>query len=172
MNNGTIILSKSGKSDKWYVRLVIWLIVKASGYNYEHTRVYIDGWVFETRHPEGFIKTKQEIGKSENRTFLEPITPLTATQAMAIKSYFDDRIRNNRPYNYAKLLLALLLYKTRPFWELIKWVPFQDDKLFGDFCSAGVDEAYKFAGIDLLPDGYEEITTPGDFLKSKLLKEV
>lgn len=171
MKNGTIILTISGRSSKWYARLVVWFIRKASGYEFDHTRGVIDGWTYETRHPDGFVKTKGHIQNTGNTVFLEPIKSLTKKQSETIKAYFDQRIENNRPYNYPKLFLSLLLYWSRPFWELIKWVPFQDDTLWGDHCSSAWDCGYKAANIDLLP-GYEEITSPGDFMKSKLLRIV
>ena len=170
MKNGTVILTASARSSKWYIRLVIWFIRKASGYSYDHTRVWIDGYIYETTTPYGFRKTKGTLTKADGRDLLEPIIELTSAEKIAMVSYFDRRIKDNAPYNYAKLFISLLLYWSRPFFEWLKWVPFQDDKLFGDFCSSAVDEAFLFAGLDILPEGYEEITTPGDFMKSKFFK--
>ena len=132
--------------------------------------MWINGWIYETRHPEGFRKSEGTLTKKSGRAILEPIRDLTETEVKAIISYFDDRIRNKSPYNYIKLFTSLLLFWSRPLWEKIKWVPFQDDKLFGDFCSSAVDSAYWFAGINILPNGYEEITTPGDFMESEFFE--
>lgn len=171
MKNGTVILTID-KSDTWYVKLVLWFIRKASGFPHTHTQVWIDGYIWETRHPDGFCKTKRTPTPAENRVLLEPVRDLTKEESEGMKAFFEDKIRNNIPYNYPKLFLSFFLYWSRPFWEKIKWIPFQDDKVWGNHCSSGVDEAFMFVGIDVLPDGYEEITTPGDFTKSEFFKEI
>jgi hypothetical protein len=167
MKNGTVILTyPRGKFDKWYVNFVIWCIQKVTKSKYIHTQVWVDGYMLETVHPSGFQKKKQTPEKREGLDFLEPIRDLTQKECDSITAYFDDKIRNNIPYGYAKLFLSFILAWSRPFWEKIKWIPFQEDKIWGNHCSSGVDEAFKFSGIDILPNGYEEITSPSDFIQS------
>ena len=68
--------------------------------------------------------------------------------------------------------MYLALAKTKPFWNKIGWCPMAVDAIWGDFCSAAVDTACRFVGIDLLPNRMEEFTSPGDILESELLEEI
>ena len=167
MKDGTLILSTSGRSSKWYARLVIWLIRKAAGSDYDHTRGSLGGVIYETRHPDGYRKSIKDLSKLiPGRAILTPKVDLTPVQVAIMTDYWEHHIAKGSGYNYKKLFLSLLIPWTRFFWHWIKWVPWHDSEKHGDHCSGAWDECYKLAGMDILKKKYEEITAPGDLLNN------
>lgn len=163
--NGTVLLYRNGKQDKWYQQLICDWIEFASGSEYIHAVVILNGFKYETRHPGGFRKTIYS-GCSKNTAIGRPKNILGAVDVAGKVSFWEDKIRKKLPYNYIKLFTALLLFKTKPIWEKLGWVPFQDINKFGDFCFAAVDESYKFVGIDIMPGQIEQISTGKHFTDS------
>lgn len=168
MKNGTVIQT-IGTAHKWYEKIVYWAMKKASGGPETHSQVWIDGFIYETSYPNGYGKKERTPVQSESVYFLVPTRELTDDECSAMKAFYEDKIRDRIKYATLKLLISFVIAFSRPVWEKLRWIPFQDDRLWGEYCSAAVDQAYKFAGIELLP-GYEEITSPHDLTKSKFFR--
>lgn len=168
MQNGTVIQT-IGKGSKWYEKIVYWFIRKESGGPETHSQVWLDGFVYEVGWPKGFNRRKEIPSESDGKYFLVPTRELTLYEVTAMEDFYKDKIRQGIKYGTAKLLISFILSFTRPLWEKIRWMPLEDDRVWGEYCSAAVDQAFKFAGIDLLP-GFEEITTPRDLTKSTFLR--
>lgn len=167
MKDGTVFVTKNRKSDDLFSNTLGNLIEYFTGMPYVHVEVWCKG------HRYGSVKggpRKTTTVPNRNGTvFLQPREELTEKQKEAMNEYLERML--SRPYNVFKLVSLALVYPTRWFWNWIGWVPFEKD-VFGVVCSVYVDEAYKAAGIDLLPGRSEEYTSPGDFLKSELLEKV
>ena len=169
MENGTIIQIKNRDWGDWKSNLVCGMIEKITGSDVIHSQVVLNNIKYETAHPGGFQSSPfKSVGKLNDS--LSPIREMTDAEVTSMVAWYEDKIRNKRPYNYIKLFACLLLSWTKPFWQLIGYVPFSH-KIWGDFCSAGVDEAFKFIGWDLLPEELEAFTAPGDLYNSVLHKK-
>lgn len=167
MKNGTVIVTKYRPSKHFFWNLLSKLIVFFTGMPYTHVEIYCDYYMYGSTLG-GPRKTK-EIPK--NVIFLEPKIDLTQKQQNFMKRYLESKLGNKGRYNILKLIVLSFVYPTRWFWKWIGWVPFQND-VFGVVCSVYVDEAYKAAGIDLLPKEYEEYTAPGDFFRADKLTKI
>lgn len=166
MKNGTVLLTINRKWDNFWSQLVCDWIEHATNSPYIHAREFLNGYLYETTHPGGFRKTVYK-GHSESTAIGIPTIDLTDEQILAKLAWWEDKIKRKLPYNYLKLFTALILYKTKPLWEKLGHVPFQDIYKFGDFCFAAVDESYKFIGIDIAKNQIEQISTGKHFTSSE-----
>jgi len=169
LQDGTILLYRAGKG------LIGKAITYFTGMPYAHVAGYVAGFTLEsTIWWSGFwwkSGIRIALGAKQADEYWQPVKELNLEQIMSMQRYFISNINKRRPYNIAKFLVLALVYPTRRFWQKIGWIPFSAD-YHGDVCSVVWDEAYRAAGIDLFPHRSEEYTAPGDFRKSKLLKQV
>lgn len=174
MKNGSVFLQHNRDWGQFWPNVVTKLIVKVSGSPFIHVQVYLKGYTYDTSYPKGFAKRKGEpdVSKIHGDVLLEPIRDLTETEVNAMIAYFEDKINNKIKYALGKLIIFLILGFLKPIFNKIGWVPFADDRYYGEFCSAGGDEAFKFGSMDILPGQLEEYTAPGDFMKSDFFKSV
>jgi len=165
-----IITLKPKKLTNSAVDRVQKLIQKVTGSPWTHTQIVIDGVMYEAIWPR-FKKTQNYVEHpSENckiQSFKESWTEREKGAAIA---WWEWQIASKTGYGLVKLFIMLALAKTKPFWERVGWVPMSINAIWGDFCSASVDTACKFAGRDLLPGSNEEFTAPCDILESELLE--
>lgn len=169
MKDGTILLMKQPKDAPWYEQIIGRTIIFLTQSPFVHTLIYLNGYTYDWNMKKengkwysGVIKTKG-IRKPYD-TALEPNFNLTKKQIKKMEEYFEEASLKRYPYNVARLIILAIVYPTRWFWNLINWVPFSKvDK--GEVCSSGIDEAFEYAGIDLIPNSEEELTVPGDFFK-------
>ena len=169
--DGTVFLQHNRKWSPWYMNIIPWAITNVSGSEYIHVQVMLNGVVYESRWPEGFCKgfTPADREYYGDRV-LTPSRDLTPEEIEKQLRFWRKRINEGVKYGTSKLVIFILLACTKPFWQWIKWTPMSNDFLFGDFCSAAVDNSYKAAGIDLFPKHSEEYTAPGDFANCWFLK--
>lgn len=169
MKNGTVILGKTRKREdygNWLNRFVAKAIEYFTGQPYAHVLIILNNTVYESTVGGAQKKEyKEDEYKGKYSVYLDPKRDLTEKEIDQMVSYADTTIKENWPYNYLKLFTLAIVYPTRKFWNKLGWVPFQRD-WFGTVCSVYVDQIYKSAGIDLLPEKNEEYTSPGDFLNS------
>jgi hypothetical protein len=102
---------------------------------------------------------------------LEPVRELSDAEKRRMEHYLASKLGPGHYYNVFKLCALMVVCFTRRVWNKLGWVPFQND-FFGVICSVYVDEAYKAAGIDLLPNENAEYTVPADFARSAMLQRV
>ena len=169
MKNGTVILFHHDSIPHSLGRLVGRLIGFFTGSDYVHAAVWFKGCTWESAF-SGPCR-KPGLPAAEHLLYLEPRRELGPAESRKMGSYLESKLGPGVVYNLFKLLSLILVYPTRRVWKRIGWVPFQND-FFGVICSVYVDEAFKAAGIDLLPDCYAEYTAPGDFEHSDLLQQV
>jgi hypothetical protein len=169
--NGIIFIWKYNSDDSGSVwgNLLGKAITFFTGKPYTHAEIWCEGNRYGSR-ADGPVKTPRKPGRS-GVVWLAPKERLTEKQTESMKEYLDSKLGDKANYNVFKLVVLALVYPTRWFWQWIGWVPFQRD-FFGVICSVYVDEAYKAAGIDLLPGKSEEYTAPGDFLSSDKVEKV
>jgi hypothetical protein len=165
MKDGTIILftadPHSGAwKDKMYAKILKW----ATGSYYSHALIYFEGYCYSAL-ADGISKDRYIPGGA----YFEFYREFTEEEKNSIREYLESSI--GLPYNYPKLVTMLFIRWTRWIWDLLRWCPFDFYK-WGEICSVVPDEAYKHAGIDLLPGRHEGSTFPGAFIESKLLKKV
>ena len=165
MENGTVILYRNEQGQHWLSQFVCDWIEDVTESPFVHAREYLNGYLYETRHPGGFRKTLYQ-GHPETAAIGTPKVPLNEYEIQSKIDWWEDKIRRKLPYNYPKLFLALILHKTKPFWEKVGFVPFQNIYHFGDFCFAAVDESYRFVGVDIAPNQLEQISTGKHFTDS------
>ncbi len=164
MENGTIIHIPYKKSSSFWVNVVQKLIMKVSGSDLVHSQVYLDGYIYESAPFAGFKKTKFS-GLKDRYYIGKPTKKMTEQEVLSQVPWWEYKIKNKAPYNYVRLFTCIILAWTKPFWNLIKYVPWTHG-IFGEFCSSAVDLAFKYIGWDLLPEQQEALTAPGDLLKS------
>lgn len=166
-----IVTLKPGKLTNSLIDRVQKLIQKVSGSPWTHSQMVIDGVMYESTWPK-FKKTKNYIPHSSENCIVQNFkTQWAEKEKGAAIAWWEYRIKTKTGYGLIKLFIMLALAKTKPFWIKIGWTPMSIDKIWGDFCSAAVDSACKFAGRDLL-QGNEEFTAPGDIIKSDLLEDI
>jgi len=173
LRNGTVILYPYKKSRSFITNFVGRVICFVTLSKYTHASVYFRKYVYEStmfanNEIFGVRKTKSIPGGVE---FYQLKTSLTRQQADRFGKILDKRVKEEEPYNIFKLLVLMIVYPTRNLWRKLGWIPF-DNKIFGSICSEFVDEAFKAAGIDLIPSHPEGYTAPVDFTRSKLLEKV
>jgi len=166
-----IITRKPGKLGNSAMDQVQKLIQKVSGSPWTHSQMCIDGTLYEATWPlfkktEGYVPNKSENVKVQ--VFKEPWTEREKGAAIA---WWEYQIKRKTGYGLVKLFVYLTLAKTKPIWNKIGWCPMAINRIWGDFCSAAVDTACKFAGKDLLVGQMEEFTAPGDIITSPLLED-
>lgn len=171
MSDVLIITLRPKKLGNTAVDKVQVLIQKVTKSQWTHSQMVIDGVMYESAWPffkktENYQPNPSEYCKVHR--FVEPWTEWEKTKA---KAWWMYHLIRNTGYGLLKLALYLAGARTKPFWNKLGWCPMSVDRIWGDFCSAAVDNACKFAGRDLLP-GTEEFTAPSDILQSKLLKEI
>ena len=165
------VVTTEDNSDKFWSKIVLWLIKKASKSKWTHTQVVIDDVLYECRYPQGFRKKNYVFTKKANNRRDFFLRDLTEKEKGAIIGYFEYNIAHNIKYGVVKLLTFCFLAPTKNLWKKLGFAPMSFDKVWGEFCSAAVDTAFRYAGIDLLPGENEEYSSPGDVIKSHLLVE-
>ena len=148
-------------SDKWIGRLIQFF----TGSRWTHVAIEIEGFVWESA-----IEGAQVSEKSGYQISKVPVRPLTDRELHDIWYYCARAVRHGWPYNFCKIVALAVVYPTRWVWRRLGWVPFDRD-VYGETCSGFVDEAFKVAGIDLLPLEHEGYTSPGDIWDSKFLED-
>jgi hypothetical protein len=166
MQNGTVVFYESD-INHWWVKLY-----KAfTGCNITHTAIICDDYYESTVEVKNwkliFGVIKKPITSAIGNNVFIPKRNLTDKEVYLMKDYLDKMI--GQPYNIIKLINILWIYPLRFIWNKIDWCPFRE-KFLGVLCSELVDKAYKIAGIDLLPDRLEDLTTPCDLAKSRFWK--
>jgi len=166
-----IISLKSGVPEKWYEKFVINSIIKASGSEWTHTQILVEGVMYESTFPGGFKKTENYVFKPNKLSKIQSFKEeWTERETGALIAYWEDKIRRKIKYGVLKLFVFMFLAGTKKFWDKIGWIPMSIDAVWGDFCSAAVDNSVRFSKCDLLP-GNEEYTAPGDIIESNKLEE-
>ncbi len=174
MEQPIIILWPFHKSSKWYRTLVSKLICFFTNSNYTHAAIFLNGHQYEStvmNKQHGTLKTEGMPPASRNCITLRFKEGLSEKRLALLEWSVNQQVVQKRPYNFMKIAALALVYPTRWFWNLINWVPFQNE-VYGSVCSVFVDASFKDAGVDLLPGENEEYTAPGDFLKSPLLTRI
>ena len=168
MKNGTALLLKNNKKNKIKTvedLLSRWIcnwIEDVTESPYVHYIEVMNGYQYETKHPGGFKKSVYR-GHAETTAVGTPKIDLSKNEVLNKIAWWEDKIKRKLPYNYLKLFTALILHRTKPFWEWLGWVPFQDIHKFGDFCFAAGDESWKYLGYDIAPNQIEQISTARHF---------
>lgn len=168
MKTVNILLWKYKPQKLWYRNIVGKCITFFTGYNVTHAAIgFSDGtkyestvWKVDKCKYRGGAK-KSTVGTSHD--IMIPVR-VTEVQENIMIVYLQGTVNKEMPYNFFKLVILAIVYPTRWFWNLIKWVPF-DAELFGKVCSVYVDGAFKRAGKDLIKHEFEGFTVPGDFLQ-------
>jgi hypothetical protein len=176
MKEGTIFLQHNRKWSKWYENLVTWLITKMPVKGaFIHTQEYLRGWVYEYTI-NGKSVARKSLRSSgagtDNRVagdmVREPKVPLTEEQVDKKIAWWEEQIKNGYKYGIHKLIIQLVLgLLLRPFAVLIYrwfgWEIMKSNRIWGEHCSAAVDESNKAAGWDTFPRHSEQYTTPSAF---------
>ena len=131
-------------------RLISKLIKYFTGSDITHAAVVLQDQTYES--DLGGAKVTRGVRDSD--ITLEPVRDLTKRELAQMQRYVSESLHRRWPYNILKLVILALVYPTRWFWRKINWVPF-DHEVYGETCSSYVDEAFKAAGIDLLPLHHE-----------------
>jgi len=167
MKDGTILIWKYRKVNNWCRDLIPRLIVYFTKKPYVHAAIYFDEKTYESA-ASGIRSTS---GLKQVNEYWEPIISLTITERNSMQAYLLFTTNRKWKYNFFKLIILSIVYPTRWFWNKIGWVPFDKD-LFGEVCSVYVDEAWLFAGRDILPNEHEGYTSPGDLVELSGFKKV
>lgn len=150
-----------------------WCIKTVTGKPWDHAKTYLKGFTWEwTVWWIGYwwrTGVKVTKGHVKADAYLSLKQPMTEQQQAAELAYWLENLNTRKPYNFPKFIAMIIIYPCRKFFQRIKWIPF-DNPIWGEECSAGVDEGKKAAGIDLLPGRREGYTCPGDLFDSGLLK--
>ena len=175
MKNGTVLLWKydANSHSTWFRRFVSQCIIYFTKSDYTHAAIYNKGLVYESSiwKEKGLSRNGARVGSiSGADVFLEPKVPLTGKQVNKIEEYCQIMVGLKIRYNFLKLLSLTWIYPTRWFWNKIGFVPFDLPFIYGEVCSGFVDDAYNYAGIDLLENEHEGYTVPGNFIKCDKLK--
>lgn len=168
MRDGTVFVTKNKDFGDFWANIFGDLVEFFTGQPYVHVEVWCDGNRYGS--VSGGPRKSSSVPSRSGHVFLEPKEELSERQVQKMKQYLESKI-GSTGYNVFKLVVLALVYPTRWFWKWIGWVPFQWD-VFGVICSVYVDEAFIAAGIDVLPRGYEEYSTPGDFLRSTFFQKL
>ena len=174
MKSVRIIVWPFKKSEKWYRTLISKLICFFTDSNYTHAAIAIDNTVYEStvmNNQNGAMKTNHLPHPSRNCIYLKFKVELSQKKIELLEYYLNRKVVEKRPYNFMKIVVLMIVQPTKKFWNLIGWVPFQNE-VYGSVCSVFVDDAFKEIEIDLLPGNIEEYTSPGDLLNSDLLEPI
>jgi hypothetical protein len=154
------------RSDNWIGRIIQWRTKSP----WTHVAVYIK-WPDDRGCTYEFdaLGARSTAGLKHCDEIRVPIRPVEIWEAFEIDRYFRGCIRWHNIYAYATILALLVIYPTRWFWERIGWRPFSA-KFWGRVCSSSVAEAFKRAGIDLVPKRAELYESPGEIQDSWFLK--
>jgi len=173
MKNGTVLLFGFHKGDNLIFNIVGKSIMFFTGFPYTHTAIYLDGKTYDYSVWKEGKKWKTGVRVTEGvmraDEYYEPTFDLTKEESFAMVRY--SIMLKQYPYNFFKLLSLAIVYPLRKIFKLLKWVPF-DNVIFGDVCSVLPDEAYKFTGYDIFPDGREGYTVPGMYTECNFLTKV
>jgi hypothetical protein len=177
MKDGTKVLFKTTPEflagQKWYMKILYRAIGFLTGSPYDHCGQIIGDDFYESGHPFGFSKSKFRPEENDTRReYHEPIDDYTTEELYRMREYWERNLRENTRYNHRKFACMIVIHPTRIFWDKIEWTPFQNNFLYGVFCSTALYEAVEEGGRSLLPRRYKETIAPGDFLDSKLLQKV
>lgn len=177
-----ILLWKYHKKKPWYRNLVSKAIVFFTGYPYTHVAIQVDGDVYESTVWKDRVTGVWVNGARRTAWLDYPdldeampdealcfVSEVNYDQKQRIIRVLEDTLDRKLKYNFLRLLALAFVYPTRWFWNLINWVPFKAE-VFGEVCSTYVDEALKWAGIDLFKYQDEEYTAPGDYLNASSLR--
>lgn len=166
MKDGDIIYTIGNDLPKWFFKLY----QEVTGCKITHVGIVLYGFFYEsniTIHDNiliyGVRKSQITNYGSNHLSFKRELTEL---EKDLMYEYLEGQI--GKPYNFMKLVNILWLRYLSWFWKLIGRTP----KVFNEFgliCSEMVDKAYKSAGIDLIPELDEGISTPCDIFSSELL---
>jgi hypothetical protein len=175
MKDGTIVLFKTTPEflaeKKWYERPVYKGIGVFTGKPYDHCGQKIGDDFYESGHPFGFKKSKFKLYNDERHEYHEPIDEYTTEELYRMREYWERNIRENTRYNHRKFICMIIIHPTRWFWDRLEWTPFQNNFLYGVFCSTAAYEAVEESKRTLLLYRYKETIAPGDFKDSKLLQQ-
>ncbi len=170
MKDGTIFLQHNRKWGEWYANIVTWLITKMKVKGpFIHTQIFLRGWVYEYTLNGDAKKTLRSDGagtdsKEHGDMVREPIRDLTEGEVNLMIEWWEKQVGSKYKYGVAKLLIQLILGWMRPLFSLLYrwfgWEVMKSNKIWGEHCSASVDESFKEAGIDLFPNESEQYTTP------------
>jgi hypothetical protein len=150
-------------------------IVYFTGMFYTHVAIWVDGVMYDssvwkdkngkTMHgARAKVGTVEELKATGFDAVLYP-EGITRQQVDKVRDWCTATVSEGKPYNFLKLGILALVYPTRWFWNLIRWVSFSAE-VFGKVCSTYVDEALYQSGYDVFTDYIEEFTVPGDFIFS------
>ena len=158
MKNGTILLWRVEKSDKFGPKLIAFF----TGMPYHHAAVYLDG---KTYDETGKGAGSREGLKTSADEYWEPVKEMTESEKRRMWAFLwwtsEFEHGGRWPYNFLKFVVLAIVYPTKRFWNWINWIPFSSD-LLGEVCSTYVDYAWRAAGRDILKGWSEEFTVPGD----------
>lgn len=178
MKDGTVLLVPYDPNEKNPIyKLVGWVIKKITKEDFTHTAIFFNGkyyddtLIFKGLNIKSGVRSLDAPDYPVGKT-LEYVGELTPEQFVRMQSYLIFYANEPIHYSILKLVTLSFVYPTKWFWDLIGWVPFSKF-LFGEVCSTFVAEAWKFAGVDLFKGiEQDELVSPGDFLRSTLLKEI
>jgi len=159
-----ILLWKYHRSPKFWDDLFMRAICYFTRSEYVHAEVFVNGCTYGMHDT---IKRWPHQRPSDEVWAMD----LTPEQETAIYEYCERAYQDQIRYNIPKVVALAVVYPTRWIWRKLGWVPF-DAYVHGAVCSELVDEAYKAAGIDLLPNDHEGYTAPVDFTRSPLLQRL
>jgi hypothetical protein len=160
------------KQNDWFRDLMSRSIVYFTGMPYIHVGVHFEGKLYESsvwrdgnnRLRSGIRITLGPSGLYGPDICMVPWRVECTTERMdRIRSVLNIYVAGDRPYNVFKLIVLAIVWPTRWFWKMIRWVPFNHD-VFGEVCSGFVDEVMFKSQWDLFPDEWEGYTVPGQFV--------
>ena len=131
--------------------------VYVRGYTFEETLEFLPGKVFP------FSGVKQTLGVVPADLFREPIMDWTPQEVEDLWTFCKVQTWIGRGYNIPQLLADAVIFKTRPFWEWLNYVPFAAHHRSA-VCSAFVGEGLVGAGKNYFPNIDPAMLTPQDFV--------
>ncbi len=178
MKNGTIYCWESKPTEKGILKIVSDVIAYITKSKYTHVAVVLNDNVYEStirKLPGDFLPhngvQKTTLGYDMPDEVWEPIRDLTDPEVIHMVDYAEACISLKIPYSIMKLIILAIVYPTRPFWNKLGWFPFES-QLKGEVCSEFVDQDFKAANIELIPNRMEEFTAPVDVINSGFFKKV
>lgn len=177
--NGTIALLAYKKPDKppkgiaaKFFDLVLKVITLVTKSRYFHIYIYLEGYWYESTHPNGAKKSELDLKTSKYLQLREPKFDYTKEQVSDMIAFGENAIANKIGYNYVKLLMMSWIYPMRRFFNWLGWTPFSCNAIWGMVCSVFVDELVKFGGTDLFKKQSEELTSPREFEILKSYRDI
>jgi hypothetical protein len=162
LKNGTVVFYAADVNN-WFVKLY----KSFTGCNITHVAIICGGFYYESTIEIKNFKLyfgviRKELKQIGNNVFI-PKRELTIEESDNMNFYLNLMIGS--PYNIVKLINILWILPFKWVWNKLNYCPFSN-KFLGILCSELVDNAFKYAGIDLLPNNIESLTTPCDISKS------